>query len=147
MLVCTDGSELSQKAVEKAAKLAANFKEVEVSVIYVNDVKIIPMHGGYGESVPLEMQVQYETEKDKERQKIFEDAVKIFRKYDLEPSTILKKGNPSDTIIKVASEENFDLVVLGSRGLGGLKKIILGSVSNAVAQEAECDVLIVKQQV
>jgi nucleotide-binding universal stress UspA family protein len=37
MLVCTDGSEHSQKAVEKAAKIAANFKEVEVYIIYVND--------------------------------------------------------------------------------------------------------------
>jgi nucleotide-binding universal stress UspA family protein len=144
MLVCTDGSEHSKKAVKKAAKIAANYEEIEVVIIYVNNVEIIPMHGGYGESVPLEMQVQYEKEKEKQGQQMLQDAVHIFRENNIEPATILRKGNPSDEIIKLASEENFDLVVVGSRGLGGLKKIILGSVSNAVAQEAESDVLIIK---
>ncbi len=42
-------------------------------------------------------------------------------------------------------EQKFDMIVIGSRGLGGLKKLFLGSVSNAIIQEIEnCSVLVVK---
>ncbi len=47
-------------------------------------------------------------------------------------------------ITRFASEEGIDMIVMGSRGHTGLKKLLLGSVSNAVVQEASTNVLIVK---
>jgi nucleotide-binding universal stress UspA family protein len=64
-------------------------------------------------------------------------------KPDLKISTVLKEGRPADEIVKTAKEENFDLIVMGHRGLGRVKEFFLGSVSDRVADEAHCPVLIV----
>lgn len=54
------------------------------------------------------------------------------------------EGRPSERIVEVAKEGKFDVIVMGSRGLGGIKGFFLGSVSDRVADEAACPVLIVK---
>ncbi|MCA1321236.1 universal stress protein [Bacillus tianshenii] len=53
-------------------------------------------------------------------------------------------GDPSKTICKFAETQNHDLIIIGSRGLGGLKKLILGSVSDKVTNSATCPVLVAK---
>ncbi|MEM1607545.1 MAG: universal stress protein [Candidatus Bathyarchaeia archaeon] len=65
-------------------------------------------------------------------------------KPNLEISTVLKEGRPADEIIKTAKEGEFDLIVMGHRGLGRVKEFFLGSVSDRVADEAHCPILIVK---
>ena len=72
------------------------------------------------------------------------ESVEFFRSEKIKVSTIFKEGHPADTIAQVAADEKFDMVVIGSRGLGGLKKLFLGSVSNAVTQEVKTSVLVVK---
>ncbi len=144
MLVCTDGSEQSLKAVREAARIAENLKEVEVTVLTIHETWHTPMHGLYGESIPEEVQTRYEGLRAKGREEILEAAVKIFKEKGIEPTTLIRKGHPSDAIIQLATEQESDFIVLGSRGLGGVKRIILGSVSNAVAQQAKSNVLIIK---
>ncbi len=56
----------------------------------------------------------------------------------------LVDGSPASAILDCASGEDADLIVLGSRGLGDVKSLILGSVSHKVAQEAKVPCLIVK---
>ena len=58
---------------------------------------------------------------------------------------LLKWGNVAETILQTAAEEQCDLIVLGSRGLSGFKRLMLGSISNAVAAKAQCPVLVIKQ--
>jgi nucleotide-binding universal stress UspA family protein len=79
-------------------------------------------------------------------EKILSKALKRAKelKPDLKISTVLKEGRPADEIVKTAKEENFDLIVMGHRGLGRVKEFFLGSVSDRVADEAHCPVLIVK---
>ena len=60
-------------------------------------------------------------------------------------TTELAWGRIAEAICRVASERNCDLMVLGSRGLAGFKRLVLGSISNAVAAKAPCPVLIVKE--
>jgi len=62
----------------------------------------------------------------------------------LEASTRLETGQVADTIINIAKEESSDLIVIGSRGLSGAKRFLLGSISNSVSHHAECPVLIVR---
>jgi nucleotide-binding universal stress UspA family protein len=58
--------------------------------------------------------------------------------------TSVAEGDPRKEIVREANEWKADLVVLGARGLGGVKRFLLGSVSDAVARHAACPVLIVK---
>ena len=56
----------------------------------------------------------------------------------------LGSARSADKIVETAKLESCDLIVMGSRGLGGIKEFFLGSVSDRVADEAPCPVLIIK---
>ena len=79
-------------------------------------------------------------------EKMLEDVLKKAkeRKPHINISTRLVEGRPSDMIVETAKKENIGLIILGNRGLSSLKEFILGSVSDRVAHDAECSVLIVK---
>ena len=53
------------------------------------------------------------------------------------------RGDPSDALIAVAEETNADLIVVGNRGMSGVKRFVLGSVPNKISHHAPCSVLIV----
>ena len=53
-------------------------------------------------------------------------------------------GHPADAIIQVAETEGTNLIVIGSRGLGGVQRFLMGSVSARVAQHAPCNVYIAR---
>jgi nucleotide-binding universal stress UspA family protein len=56
---------------------------------------------------------------------------------------LVREGDAKREILEVASERGSDLIVLGARGLGGFKGLILGSVSRAVSKAAPCSTLVV----
>ena len=56
----------------------------------------------------------------------------------------LVAGDPATEIIRMANIYKTDLIIIGSRGLMGMKRIVLGSVSSQVMEEANCSVLVVK---
>jgi|GEM_PF-5109664 len=56
----------------------------------------------------------------------------------------LRGEEPGPTIVEYANKNNFDVIVIGSRGLNALQEFVLGSVSHKVAKRANCPVLIVK---
>jgi len=53
-------------------------------------------------------------------------------------------SNPSRALVETAANENFDLIVVGSRGLGGAASFLLGSISKQVVTKAKCNVLVVR---
>ena len=57
---------------------------------------------------------------------------------------IKESGHPADRIVNVASENGYDLIVIGSRGNSSIKEALLGSVSHHVCQHAKCSVLIAR---
>jgi nucleotide-binding universal stress UspA family protein len=136
ILVGTDGSEHSFKAIEEAAKIAAAFNDAEITVVNVDEV--IPDIPYYSE----ESLKQMEGRNRAEREQILAEAVRIFEGKNIKFNTMIRKGHAAATIIELAAEGKF--VVIGSRGLGGFKQALLGSVSNAVAQAVAANVLIVK---
>jgi nucleotide-binding universal stress UspA family protein len=62
----------------------------------------------------------------------------------VEVETHARKGQPAEVIIEVAKQEQADLIVVGSRGLTGIKRYLLGSVSSKVSEHAPCNVMIVR---
>lgn len=158
ILVCVDGSEQSQRVLEEASKIAEGYNPEEVAIIHVyrSQTSSPYFFAGFGEHVPLQVdleQIKNLEEKEKEKRKgLLSDALKELEKKNsknFKLRTILEQGHPSETIIKIASDEEFDIIVIGSRGFGssdfgGLKALLLGSVSNAVAQKTESNVFIVK---
>ena len=148
ILVCTDGSEHSQKALQVAADIAKGSPDKKIAIIYVYDNRHDTyLHYGSPKIAPGQIEKYQEaTEEDKkERKKILRKARKFLQEKNIKARTIYQEGHPSHTIVKVAQEEGFDMIVIGSEGLSGLKKLFLGSVSNAVIQEAKnCSVLLVK---
>ena len=150
ILVCTDGSEHSKKTYEKAALIADGCNVEEVAVIHVYDEKldlsVAPRRAGASVS-EKEVEVFHKLQEDHKNQKkmILQEALDFFQSKDIHARSIFKEGHPSSNIVKVGCDGGFDIIVIGSRGKGGLKKTFLGSVSNAVIQEAkDCSVLTVK---
>lgn len=150
ILVCTDGSAHSKKALEKAAEIAAGCRITELAVIHVYDNKPESSIFYWDESTSISEeqinQLRKIVEEDKEKRKnILLEALKFFEDKGIQIRTIFKEGHPSHTIVQVAENENFDMIVIGNRGLGGLNKVFLGSISSAVVQEAKnCSVMTVK---
>jgi len=149
ILVCTDGSEQSQKALEEASKIAEGCNPDEVSIIHVyeHNTVLSSMPRGQEYSITKEDMDYFRDLQEKhkeESKKILVEALKIFEEKNIKASTIFKEGHPAETIIRVASEKGFDMIVIGSRGLSSLKQLFLGSVCNAVAQGANANVLAVK---
>ena len=151
ILVCTDGSEQSQKSLEKALIIAKGCNVNEVAIIHVYDLKRHDFSSfSKGEEyIPteedLEKYILIEKSHKNEHKKILHEALKLFEENDINARTIFIEGHPSQTIVETAHEEGFDMIIIGSRGLGGFRKVLLGSVSGAVVQEAkDCIVSVVK---
>ena len=142
ILVCVDGSEYSQKALEKASIIAKGCHADEVAIIHVYEI-YVPLISFSTEQ--MESIRRLTKEHQEERKKMLSEALKFFKGKNIKARTILKEGHPANTIVKVAHEEGFDMIVIGGRGASGVQKLFLGSVSNAVIHEVkDCSVLIVK---
>lgn len=148
ILVCTDGSEHSQKALEQAVILADGCNVDEVAIIHVYKPSVDTTLPYASESITAEHMEIFEKmmeEQKEERKKILIEALKLFKGKNIKTRTISKEGHPPQIIVNVAHEEGFNMIIIGSEGLSGLKKFLLGSVSNAVIQEAKnCNILVVK---
>ncbi len=142
ILVCTDGSKESDKTLEEAVKLVGSCENPEVSLIHVYSDKIT---FAYGDEVRTRDELERIMEGHKQAgEALVEKARQFFEEKKISVKTILKNGHPAHVIVNTAHEEKFDMIVIGCRGLGGLKRLFLGSVSNAVLQEAKTNVLVVK---
>ena len=149
MLVCVDGSKHSQKALNQAIEMATGCGINEVSLIHVDEAHDSSEFLTSEEIIyPTEENIKRVQKINKKRlanrKKMMEEASAKFKEHGIDVDTVIEKGHPSDIITKTANEGNYDMVIMGSRGLSGLKKIFLGSVSNAVIQETKASVLVVK---
>ena len=144
ILVAIDGSKSSDKALDFALDLAQKYtsKIVLISVFEPLYVSMITL--GIGLS-PVNLATHIDGLMDF-RKKILLDAVKKAKNTnsELAVTQILAEGRPTDKIVETAKEQQCDLIVIGSRGLGGIKEFFLGSVSDRVADHAQCPVLIIK---
>lgn len=132
----TDGSEDAMRAAEAAAELAAKFNS-QVTIVSVYSPVIVTDYGMSGYMMQDENIESVQTA-------VTERTSKPFKERGVEYDVCHEVGNPAQEILRVAGDQKANLVVLGSRGLGGIKAFLLGSVSDRVAHHAHCPVLIVR---
>lgn len=135
ILLASDGSDHSVRAAKKAAELAKLNTDSEITVVYVIDGQ---------------------TSKEDVLHNPDRSVVEEKRKMRLQPVTSLLNsenlnfklekllGEPGPAIVDFANKNEFDVVVVGSRGLNGLQEMVLGSVSHKVAKRVKAPVMIVK---
>jgi nucleotide-binding universal stress UspA family protein len=148
ILLCVDGSPHSDKAIAEAITIAGGCSADEVTLINVYESRF-NLPETTTDRLPLtrddiERFEKLSEQEREERKTLIEEAVNKFEAHGIKVNTALECGHPAETIARYASEGGFSMIIIGSRGLGGLKKLLLGSVSNAVLQEAKCSVLVVK---
>lgn len=95
----------------------------------------------------LEQAIEAAMRKARQRAwQLLERVTTRFVQRGLPATSLLADGYPAEEIIRVAERQRADLVVLGSRGLTALKRILFGSVSRKVARHASCSVLVVRSR-
>lgn len=134
ILVPVDGSENCNNALMEAIKVA-KMSGGEITVIHV--------YPSWGTVIVDSKEAIPEILKS-EAEGILAQAEKISRAEGFKVETLMVNGKEAQQIVKVANDQNFDLIVMGARGKNVIKEFFLGSVSSGVLKNASCPVLIVK---
>jgi nucleotide-binding universal stress UspA family protein len=138
VLVATGGSPWSDKAVHYAIDLAHN---CTLQLVILHVIADTPPY--FIAEAGTSMDHVIDGNEQAGRQ-ILAEAAALAAKSDVSCETELAWGRPAEVICRVAQEHACDLIVVGSRGLTGFKRLMLGSISSAVAAKAPCPVLVVK---
>jgi nucleotide-binding universal stress UspA family protein len=122
ILVGVDGSAQSKKALTEAITIAKCFS---------GSIKAVTV---------------FQQGMESKAEQIMTEVKQLLQKEKVEftASSILG-SNPARALQSIAKQENFDLIVVGNRGLGGTASLLLGSVSRQVVTDAVCNVLVVKK--
>ncbi len=136
ILLATDGSEYSEGAAKFLTNL--NFSsDDEITIIHViSEVTFKDDAESYYYSLK---QIKQEI-----APKIIESTVNILKPFNVRISTVVIDGYPDRRIIDVAEDSNMDMIVMGAKGLKGIKAFLIGSVTRSVAINSSRPVLIIK---
>ncbi|WP_273849991.1 universal stress protein [Guptibacillus spartinae] len=138
ILVAFDGSELSVKALNEAIAMGKENEALEIDVVTA-----------LNPTAQISSALVYASILNELRKEAVDMLEGISEKLSVQlPNHKIKtkvlEGNPGNEIVEYADENDRDLIIMGSRGLNGIREWFLGSVSHAVLQRSHCPVLIVK---
>ena len=135
ILVAVDGSTFADHAVDYAADIAKKY-DAKIDLIHAITNPVYAYEGmftGYPKD-----------EFEEAGGEILKKSSQRVSMRGLKPELRLVKGHPTSEIAKTVNEEKYELLVIGSRGLGSVKAFLLGSISEKISRFAKCPVLIVK---
>ena len=130
-----DGSEWSRRAVRLAGEISHSQSGTEVWIVCA--MGVVP--SSIGETIAE----QWIADQTLLGNKLMDEAQELLGEGAILHRELLF-GPPAESIIEVAEARNSDLIVMGSRGLGALRGLLLGSQSHKVINLANCPVLVVK---
>ena len=146
ILLATDSSEEAELALSTAIDLA-NSTNSQLHVVTVGPWNPDPSYASHEASLRWETYEQASEAIGKEVQEILDNQV---RKIEEGGGTVqeahLRRGRKDEEIVRVAEEIGAGLIVMGSRGLGGVRRALMGSVSDSVLRHAHCPVLVVRKE-
>ncbi len=135
ILLASDGSDHSVRAAKKAAELAKLNADSEITVVYVID----------GQTSKEDVLHNPDRSVGEEKRKMrLQPVTSLLNSENLNFKLEKLLGEPGPAIVDFANKNEFDVVVVGSRGLNGLQEMVLGSVSHKVAKRVKAPVMIVK---
>ncbi|TFD99405.1 universal stress protein [Jeotgalibacillus salarius] len=135
LLVATDGSEHAKRALLKAIDIAGKDEEAIIDLMYVVDgetSKADVLH--YGDSDTASFK----------REKKLKESVELVEAEGIKANLIIEHGDPEETLIDHANSNDYDLVLVGSRGRNKLQTMVLGSVSHKLVKHIDAPVMVVK---
>jgi len=142
ILLATDGSEEAELAALRAVDLA-DATDSELHVVHVGVVPILletyPGTLGYDRKL-------YEQIEEVSRELLRKQSWRVKAAGGTVAGTHLRMGEVDLEIVALAEELQADLIVMGSRGLGGVRRALMGSVSDSVVRHAHCPVLVVRPE-
>jgi nucleotide-binding universal stress UspA family protein len=142
ILLATDGSEEAELATLRAVELA-DATDSELHVVHVGVVPIF-LHsypGTLGYFGKLYEQIEEES-----KELLRKQSLRVKAAGGTAAGTHLKMGQVALEIVALAEELGVGLIVMGSRGLGGVRRALMGSVSDSVVRHAHCPVLVVRPE-
>jgi nucleotide-binding universal stress UspA family protein len=144
ILVALDGSKNAGWAAKVAMKMAERnlAKLAVVSVVQTPSYLLAPVSGA---PVPPIGMNNYYTYATKQAEKWVNEVVSKAKGRGIDASgRVLRASSAVLSITKYAKSQDIDLIVTGTRGLGGFNRLLLGSVSSGVVSHAPCSVLVVR---
>lgn len=135
-LFCTAGSPYGRQAVEFGARIAAPLG-AQATVLYVAETE--PALFLRRQRVPQEIE-------DSEARRALNGASETLEKLGIEAEAKVRYGKVSSQILAEASSGDYDIIVMGSHGMGGVRRFILGSVTEEVVKRSRIPVLVVRAQ-
>ena len=142
ILVAIDGSNHSRKALEFACKFALMYQASLIALHVMHEAPGSDTIAFGSASVTLEANQE---DLEKAANALFEAARKVAVDSGIaELETVVMGGYPAQKILQYINKNKIDIVVMGSRGLGDLKGLLLGSVSHRVNNLADCTCITVR---
>ena len=142
ILLATDGSEEAELAALRAVDLAQS-TDSELHVVHVRVVPIFLQ--SYPGTLGYERKL-YEQIEDTSRELLRKQSLRVKAAGGSVVGTHLRMGAVALEIVALAEELGVGLIVMGCRGLGGVRRALMGSVSDSVVRHAHCPVLVVRQE-
>jgi nucleotide-binding universal stress UspA family protein len=128
ILMAYDGGDPARKALNAAIELAKKF-DASMTV-----VSVVPVHPGRAPIDPWDDTTVHAQE--------LLEAKKLLREAGIEAELLEPAGDPAKTIERIAADGGYDTIVMGSRHLGAIERVLQGSVSEHVATHADATVVI-----
>ena len=143
MILCYDGSEHAKRAIEQAAELFPG-EHTLVLTIWQPMSSLRSSFGWPGMTAGINL-VELNRSAEEQAIGIAEEGVEVARQLglDAEQLVVQATGSVSETVVETADEYRAGVVIVGSRGLTGLRSRLLGSVSGAVVHDAHQPTLVV----
>ncbi|MGV8932258.1 MAG: universal stress protein [Luteimonas sp.] len=138
ILLAVDGSPISTRAAKFVVRLASRLAEPPEVILFNAD---LPMLQGVTAKLGAKAVARYHTENN---EFMLKPARRVLAASKLVVTEEPHVSEPAAAIIKVAKQYKVDLIVMGSKGNGALKGLVLGSVSNRVIAQAPVPVTIVR---
>lgn len=137
ILVAVDGSEHSEKAVRYACAMGPS---LGAEIVLLHVVPMVVSATPYQDTISDQPFLSLQ----KVGEDILEKAKKLANRNGCEVIDMISHGDPAAQIIDVATERKTDFIIIGSRGVSGIKRLFTGSISDKVSKHAACPVMIVR---